>query len=98
MKILGKHRSNHSTNQIKSPNTFYKRQVIFLCKKVDGRTLKRICIVETGSCLSTKTTNRKYILCRDLNKSRRKFRVYMDLYSVEPYSNCLWDQTHWIES
>ena len=93
--LTGRLQATHSLTQVKSMNSLFKGDKICLCSKFyNGRIVKRIAtIVEVNG----KTKNDRRFIKVKIRKTNKITRILLDIYGVDPYPNCRWDQTHWIE-
>lgn len=93
--LTGRLQTTHSLSQIKSLNSLFKGDKIFLCRKsLDGKVTKRAATVVE---INGKTKNdRRFILVK-LFKSGKIIKIMLDMYAVDDYPNCRWEQLRWIE-
>lgn len=95
--LTGRLQKIHSQYQVRSVNSLFKGDRVFLCSRsVDSkRTTRRLAtIIE----INGKTKSDRRFIRVKIHKSNKIVRILLDLYGVDPYPNCRWDQTRWIET
>lgn len=94
--LTGRLQPRQSLTQIRSLNALYRNQRVFLChKSLDGKKITRrlATIIETNG----KTKNCRRFVRVKLNKSNKIVKIMLDMYAVDDYPSCRWEQLRWIE-